>query len=100
MLYMLHLLDRPDAAALRQRVRPAHKAYLARVAERIAFAGPLLRDDGQTMVGSLLVMDFPSREALRACLADEPFTQAGLYAEMRIDAFANLWPQRCGSPPV
>lgn len=99
MLYVLHLLDRPDAAALRQRVRPEHKAYLALVAERIAFAGPLLADDGVTMLGSLLVIDFPSRDAVQAWLADEPFTQAGLYAESRIDAFANLWPQRCGFPP-
>ena len=33
--------DLRDGAALRQRVRPEHKAYLAQVAERIAFAGPL-----------------------------------------------------------
>ena len=66
MLYVLHLLDRPGTAALRQRVRPEHKAYLAQVAERIAFAGPLLLDDGRTMVGSLLVIDFPSRDALQA----------------------------------
>ena len=98
MLFVLHLLDRPGAAELRQRVRPEHKAYLARVAERIAFAGPLLHDDGETMLGSLLVIDFPSREAVQAWLAGEPFTQAGLYAEVRIHAFANLWPQRCGFP--
>ena len=100
MLYALHLLDRPDAAELRQRMRPEHKAYLARIAERIAFAGPLLADDGATMLGSLLVIDFPSRAAVQAWLADEPFTRAGLYAHTRIDAFANLWPQRCGFPPT
>ncbi len=99
MLFALHLLDKPDSAALRQRVRPEHKAYLARVAEHIAFAGPLLRDDGQTMVGSLLVIDFVSRDAVQAWLADEPFTRAGLYAEVRIHAFASLWPQRAGFPP-
>jgi uncharacterized protein YciI len=98
MLYVLHLLDRPDAAELRQRLRPQHKAYLARVAERIAFAGPLLKDDGETMIGSLLVIDFDSRGAVQAWLADEPFTRAGLYAHVRIDGFANLWPQRCGFP--
>jgi uncharacterized protein YciI len=100
MLFALHLLDKPDAAELRQRIRPEHKAYLALVADRIAFAGPLLRDDGQTMVGSLLVIDFASRDAVMAWLADEPFTQAGLYAEVQIYAFANLWPQRTGFPPV
>ena len=100
MLFVLHLLDKPDAAALRQRVRPEHKIYLAQAAERIAFAGPLLQDDGDTMVGSLLVIDFPSRAAAQAWLADEPFTRAGLYAGVQIHAFANLWPQRCGFAPA
>ena len=98
MLFVLHLLDKPDAAELRQRLRPEHKAYLALVAERIALAGPLLRDDGQTMVGSLLVIDFDSRDAARAWLAEEPFNHAGLYAGVQIHAFVNLWPQRAGFP--
>lgn len=99
MLFALHLLDKPASADLRQRVRPAHKAYLAQVGDRIAFAGPLLHDDGETMLGSLLVIDFDSRDAVTAWLAEEPFTQAGLYVDMRIHAFANLWPQRAGFPP-
>ena len=99
MIFALHLLDKPDAAELRQRLRPEHKAYLALVADRIAFAGPLLHDGGETMLGSLLVIDFASRDAVMAWLADEPFTRAGLYADVRIHAFANLWPQRTGFPP-
>jgi uncharacterized protein len=100
MIYVLHLLDKPDAAALRQRVRPEHRAYLAAVADRIAFAGPLLLDDGVTMAGSLLAIDFASRDAVQAWLADEPFTRAGLYAHVQIHAFANLWPQKVGFAPA
>ena len=99
MLFALHLLDKPGAAALRQRLRPEHKAYLAGVAERIAFAGPLTQDDGTTMIGSLLAIDFESRDAANAWLANEPFTRAGLYASVDIHAFVNLWPQRAGFPP-
>ena len=97
-------IDRCDTSskkpcALRLRLRPEHKAYLARVAERIAFAGPLTHDDGTTMIGSLLVIDFASREAAQAWLADEPFIRAGLYASTEVHAFVNLWPQRCGFAP-
>jgi uncharacterized protein YciI len=98
MIFVFHLLDQPNTAALRQRVRPEHKAYLAQVAERIAFAGPLVADDGQTMIGSLLAIDFASRAAAQAWLADEPFTRAGLYATSEVRAFVNLWPQRAGFP--
>lgn len=98
MLYVFRLLDKPHQAALRQRVRPEHKAYLATVAERIAFAGPIVADDGQTMIGSLLAIDFDSRDAAHAWLADEPFTRAGLYGGVEVHAFVNLWPQRAGFP--
>lgn len=96
MVYTFILFDRPGAAALRQQVRPEHKAYLAAVADRIAFAGPLISDDGEQMLGSLLAIDFDSREAASASLAGEPFTRAGLYASTSVHAFVDLWPQRAG----
>ncbi len=99
MIYCLILMDKPGAGELRQRVRPEHKAYLAAVAERIAFAGPFTTDDGQQMLGSLLAIDFESREAANAWLAAEPFTRAGLYASTSVQAFVNLWPQRAGFAP-
>jgi uncharacterized protein len=99
-IHVFRLLDKPGAAELRQRVRPEHKAYLAQVADRIAFAGPLTHDDGVQMIGSLLAIDFHSREAAMAWLADEPFTRAGLYAGIEVHAFVNLWPQKAGFPPA
>ncbi|MGC1173589.1 YciI family protein [Polaromonas sp.] len=98
MIHTFFLLDKPGRSELRQRMRPEHKAYLAAVADRIAFAGPLVADDGQTMIGSLLAIDFDSREAAQAWLADEPFTRAGVYASSSIHAFVNLWPQKAGFP--
>jgi uncharacterized protein len=96
MIFIFTLIDKPNHAELRTRVRPQHKAALAAVADRIAFAGPLTHDDGTTMIGSLLAIDFPSRDAAHAWLATEPFTQAGLYASTSVQAFVNLWPQKAG----
>ncbi len=100
MIYVFVLVDKPEHAELRQRVRPEHKAYLAAVADRIAFAGPLTHDDGAAMIGSLLAIDFPTRDAAHAWLANEPFTRAGLYARTEVQAFVNLWPQKAGFPPA
>jgi uncharacterized protein YciI len=99
-IFVFHLLDKPDSAALRTAVRPEHKAYIAQVAERMAFAGPLLADDGKTMLGSLLAIDFDSRAAAEAWQANEPFTRAGLYASSSVLAFTNLWPQKVGFAPA
>lgn len=96
MIYAFTLLDRSGSGELRERMRPEHKAYLGVIAERIAFAGPLTSDDGQTMIGSLLAIDFDSRDAAHAWLAGEPFTKAGLYASISVLAFVNLWPQKAG----
>ena len=100
MIHVFHLLDDPALADLRVAVRPSHKAYLADVADRIAFAGPLLGADGRTMIGSLLAIDFETLAQARAWLADEPFTRAGLYAHVQVHAFENLWPQKAGFPPA
>lgn len=98
MIFVFHLLDRPDGQALRQRLRPEHKAYLGAMADRIAFAGPLLADDGAAMIGSLLAIDFDSRESAVEWLTAEPFTRAGLYASVNVHTFQNLWPQKAGLP--
>ena len=97
MLFAFMLFDAPGTAALRLEVRPEHKTYLGAVAERMAFAGPLL-DDAGAMTGSLLVIDFADRAAALAWLAAEPFTRAGVYGRSEVMAFRNLWPQKAGFP--
>jgi len=92
------LMDKAGSSELRQRIRPAHKAYLELVQSHIAFAGPLVADDGQTMVGSLLVIDFPNRESASAWLSMEPFVQSGLFSSTAVHPFLNLWPQKVGFP--
>lgn len=99
MLFAFILIDKPGAGELRRRVRPEHKIYLTAVADRIAVAGPFTHDDEVTMLGSLLVIDFLSRDAAHAWLAKEPFMKAGLYSSTTVHAFVNLWPQTAGFPP-
>jgi uncharacterized protein len=99
MLFSIMLLDKPGASALRTQMRPEHKTYLTLVQDRIAFAGPLTSDDGQHMVGSLLVIDFNSRQDVMTWMAAEPFNGAGLYAATSVHAFTNLWAQKVGFPP-
>jgi uncharacterized protein YciI len=100
MIYVFHLLDKPGTADLRDRVRPEHKAYLGQVADHIAFAGPLLGEDGQSMIGSLLAIEFDSLEAAQRWRAEEPFTKAGLYDKVSVLPFVNLWPQMAGFAPL
>jgi uncharacterized protein YciI len=98
MIFAIVLMDKPGTAELRVKVRPEHRVYLGQQAENIAFAGPLTSEDGQTTVGSLLVMDFPNRAAADAWLNNEPFMKAGLYEKPIINVFNNMWTQKVGFP--
>lgn len=98
MLFAIYAHDKPNSSEMRLRLRPSHKAYLKLAEEKIAFAGPLLGDDGQSVSGSLLVMEFPDRNALDRWFADEPFTREGLFKSFAVHPFENYWPQRVGFP--
>jgi uncharacterized protein YciI len=76
MNFVFHLIDKPNAIDMRLELRPIHKDYLAQMAERVAFAGPLKSDDGEDMSGSLLAIDFPDRAAANEWIRNEPFTKA------------------------
>jgi uncharacterized protein YciI len=97
MLYSLYNIDNANTD-IRSTKRPEHRAYLARYAEQIAFAGPLLGADGTTPTGSLLVMEFASQDDVDAFIANEPYAVAGLYASISVRPFVNLWPQKAGFP--
>ena len=98
MIFAIFLMDRPGTEELRIQVRPVHREYLAKASDRMAFAGPLTSDDGQQIVGSLLVMDFPNRADANAWLANEPFNKAGVYEKPVIHGFNNMWTQKVGFP--
>lgn len=93
MIYTFILLDKANAHDLRRQLKGEHRKYMT------AVAGRLVGDDGWTKVGSLIAVDFPDREAATQWLQEEPFTRAGLYASIQIQAFRNLWPQKVGFPP-
>ncbi len=91
-MFVVHCKDRPDAGTLRQDTRAAHLDYLQGHLSRIAMAGPVTAADGQTMIGSVLVLDFADRAGLDAFLAGDPYAKAGLFAEVTVLPFRKVLP--------
>lgn len=87
MLFAIHMLDRPGGADLRAAVSSAHKEFVGRHLNSMYLGGPLLADDGETIVGSLIIQDFSDRPAAVAFIADEPYNQAGLFESVTIRGF-------------
>ena len=87
MLFAIHMIDRPGAEKLRAATTDAHRAFVGQHLGAMYLGGPLTSDDGKTMVGSLIVMDFPDRDAAQAFIDQEPYNQAGLFESVSIRAF-------------
>ena len=93
MLFALICRDRADGGQLRADNRQAHLAYLQGHEDQIVFGGPLLADDGQRPIGSLLVIDVPDRWAAEAFAAGDPYAEAGLFAKVSIEATRQVFPK-------
>jgi uncharacterized protein len=90
MLFAIHALDREGGLPTRLANYDAHKAFLADTASygvRIVISGPLTADDGQTMIGSLFLVEAESREAVEAFNAADPFHKADLWKNVTITGF-------------
>ena len=87
MRFVVHCLDQPGAPSLRLRHYEEHKAHLATGAVATVISGPLLADDGETMIGSLFIFEADTKDEVEAFNRADPFHRAGVWASIRIDPF-------------
>ncbi len=92
MQFAIYCLDKPNQLAKRMENRPAHLEYLKGFTREIQLAGPLLADDGQTMIGSLFVVEMADRAAAEAFSAGDPYRRNGVFASVEIRAFRKTLP--------
>lgn len=97
MLFVLYCRDKPDSRELRLATRASHLDY-AKAADCIRMAGPMLGDDGESMIGSLFVIDVSDLAAAKAFNTDDPYTRAGLWGSVAIHPFRWLLPTPDGKP--
>jgi uncharacterized protein len=90
MLFAIHALDRAGALPTRLANYDAHKAFLSdtsRFGVKIAMSGPLVSDDGESMIGSLFLIEAPSRSEVEAFNRADPFAAAGIWEKVTITGF-------------
>lgn len=90
MLFAIVCVDKTDGTALRQATRARHLAYLQSHLGALREAGPLLSPEGQA-IGSLLVVDFPDRQAAEAFAAADPYARAGLFDRSYVHAYRSVF---------
>jgi len=90
MLFAIHAVDREGALETRLAHYDAHRAFLSDTSAfgvNIVMSGPLVADDGATMIGSLLLIEAPDRAAAEAFNAADPFHKAGIWERVAITGF-------------
>ena len=92
MQYAFYGLDKPGGIEIRTANRDAHVAHLRRHIDNIVMAGPLLSEDGATMIGSLIVVDFADKARGDGVLAADPYAKAGLFESVEVRPWRKTLP--------
>ncbi len=92
MHFVIYCLDKPDHMQVRMDNRPAHVEYLKAHTDKIVAAGPMLKDDGEGMNGSTLIMEFGDKAEAEDWAANDPYAKAGLFQSVDIRAWKKVFP--------
>jgi len=90
MLFVIHAKDKAGATPTRLANYDAHKAFLSNTSPhgvRIVMSGPLVADDGTSMIGSLFVVEAADRATVERFNRADPFHAAGIWQSVAIDGF-------------
>jgi uncharacterized protein len=87
MFFVIHALDKMDGLPIRLAHYDAHKAYLSKAKIKTVISGPLVANDGETMVGSCFVVEANSEEEVLAFHEQDPFKAAGVWEHVHINPF-------------
>jgi uncharacterized protein YciI len=89
-LFVIIGYDAPDAKEKRPQHRPAHLRHLEPLVDagQVVLAGPFT--DGS---GSLIVIDAPSRDAVWAVVARDPYVTNGVFNRVEVKPFMQVFPK-------
>jgi len=89
-LFVLHAMDKPNSAEIRQATRSQHLEHLAKFETPVA--GPLLDTHGN-MTGSCIFLEAQDVAAAQEFSETDPYTLAGLFESVTIREFKKvIWP--------
>ena len=90
-LVIAHDFRDPDAPARRLQHRPAHIEGVKRMkAEGTFLDGGAMLDDEGRMVGSMVLVDFPSRAEVDAWLAGDPYVTGQVWEHIAVRPFRRV----------
>lgn len=90
MLFVIHALDKKDGLQTRAKNYRAHRTHLDQAEAEgveVVSAGPLVAEDGETPIGSLLVLEAKDRATVEAFCERDPYRANGVWDTIQIHAY-------------
>jgi uncharacterized protein YciI len=84
MLWAISCVDNASTAALREKHMRPHRKYLDDRKNILVLGGATLTDDGSEATGSLFIVNVRHRSEAEAFSDADPFTRAGVFANVSI----------------
>ena len=84
MQFIVKAYDGEGMLDKRMEIRPRHLEGIKKIKEHVICAGGLLDDEGK-MKGSVLIMEYESREQLDEYLANEPYVQENVWQKIDVE---------------
>lgn len=98
--YVIYAQDVENSLEKRLSVRDAHLARLEALhqAQRLLVAGPMPASDTQSptqagFTGSTVIAKFASLEDAKAWAEQDPYVEAGVYANVSVKPFLQVYPK-------
>jgi uncharacterized protein len=95
--FAIFATDRPNMRDVRERVRPTHRTYLRSASRHGVFVrlgGPTLAPHGESMNGTLLVVEADGINDVMRFIENDPYMQTGLFERVEV----RPWDWSMGNP--
>lgn len=92
MLFHIRCKDKTSQMNMRASTRAVHLGYLNKFGDSILFAGPTYTDEGETITGSVILIDLADSNAAEEFAKGDPYRKVGLYETVEIEQIRKVIP--------
>ena len=93
MLFHIRCKDKPSQMNMRASTRAAHLNYIASFGDAVVFAGPTSTDDGETITGSIFIIELENITAAEEFSQGDPYRKMGLFESIEIEQVRRVIPE-------
>ena len=93
MLFHIRCRDKKSQMNMRASTRAVHLNYISKYGDAVFFAGPTSTDDGETITGSIFIIELDNMTAAVEFSKGDPYRKMGLFESIEIEEVRKVIPK-------